>query len=283
MTIDDLIASARAHGFVDLKSIERLARSAVVLTPMTGEREHTRSKFGGLPDLPVSVPWPQYKGRSLAFIAQIELSSQPPVAVQLGLPPEGLLLFFYDAEQSTWGFDPKDAGSFAVMFLPESTPPTNRTDWPADLPDHARYQARFLTSSESLTLPAWDSILIQDLHLDPEQLNAYQNLLEAQWNDATWASRGLLGGHPDQIQNDMPLDCALVSGGFYLGDSSAYQESRLPVFRQRSRDWRLLLQVPSVEDAGMMWGGSGCLYYWIKDEDLAARRFERAWMLLQCT
>jgi uncharacterized protein YwqG len=282
MTIDDLIARARAHGFEDLEAIERLARSAVVLTPSSGDWGKTRSRFGGLPDLPASVPWPQYKGRSQAFIAQIELSSRPPVAVQLGLPQEGLLLFFYDAEQSTWGFDPKDAGSFAVMFLPESTPPTERTDWPADLPDYARYQVSFLSSVETVMLPPWDSRLVQELHLDPERLDAYQNLLD-ELSGGAWASRGLLGGHPDQIQNDMPLDCELVSARIYCGDGSAYQDPRLPLFRQRARDWRLLLQVPSVEDAGMMWGGSGCLYYWIREEDLAARRFDRVWMILQCT
>ena len=282
MTIDDLLARARAHGFEDLEAIGRLARSAVVLTPSSGERGKTRSRFGGLPDLPASVPWPQYKGRSQAFIAQIELSSQPPVAVQLGLPKEGLLLFFYDAEQSTWGFDPKDAGSFAVMFLPESTPPSHRTDWPADLPDYARYQVSFLSSVETVTLPPWDSGLVQQLHLEPERLDAYQNLLD-ELSGGEWASRGLLGGHPDQIQNDMPLDCELVSARLYCGDASAYEDPGLPLFRQRAKDWRLLLQVPSVEDAGMMWGDSGCLYYWIREEDLAARRFDRVWMILQCT
>lgn len=280
MTIDDLLARAHAHGFEDLEAIARLARNAVELTPGSGEQ--TRSRFGGLPDLPASVPWPQYKGRSLAFIAQIELSSQPPVAVQLGLPKEGWLLFFYDAEQSTWGFDPNDVGSFAVIFLPESTPPTDRTDWPADLPDYARYQASFLSPVETVTLPPGDSGLVQHLHLYPERLDAYQNLLD-ELSGGAWASRGLLGGHPDQIQNDMPLDCELVSARLYCGDGGAYQDPRLPLFRQRAKDWRLLLQVPSVEDAGMMWGDSGCLYFWIRDEDLAARRFDRVWMILQCT
>jgi uncharacterized protein YwqG len=33
----------------------------------------------------------------------------------------------------------------------------------------------------------------------------------------------------------------------------------------------------------MMWGDAGCLYYWIRAEDLRARRFDRAWMILQCS
>jgi len=33
----------------------------------------------------------------------------------------------------------------------------------------------------------------------------------------------------------------------------------------------------------MMWGDMGMLYFWIRAEDLAARRFERVWMILQCS
>jgi uncharacterized protein YwqG len=32
----------------------------------------------------------------------------------------------------------------------------------------------------------------------------------------------------------------------------------------------------------MMWGDLGMLYYWIREEDLAARRFDRVWGISQC-
>lgn len=283
MTLDALIASARAHSFADVDAVKRLARAAVVLRPAgEGVTTPVKSRLGGLPDLPRSVPWPRWDGRSLAFVAQIELSSQPSVAGQDGFPREGLLLFFYDAEQSTWGFDPKDAGSFAVVHVPESTPASDVHDWPADLPEHVRYRACSLSSGETLALPPQESVLVEDLKLDREQLDAYQNLLEATTGEDAWASRVLLGGYPDQIQGDMMLECALVCAGLSCGDSTAYRDPQLPVFREQARDWRLLLQVPSAEPAGMMWGDVGCLYFWIRDNDLRAGRFERAWMILQC-
>ncbi len=43
-----------------------------------------------------------------------------------------------------------------------------------------------------------------------------------------------------------------------------------------------MLQVDSDDEAGMMWGDAGMLYYWIRDDDLAARRFDRAWCVMQC-
>ena len=124
--------------------------------------------------------------------------------------------------------------------------------------------------------------MVEDLKLDQQQLDAYRGVLEAVSPDDAWSSRGLLVGYPDQIQGDMMLECALVSAGLSSGDSTAYHDSRLPLFRSQARDWRLLLQVPSAEPAGMMWGDVGCLYYWIREDDLRARRFERAWMILQC-
>jgi uncharacterized protein YwqG len=54
-------------------------------------------------------------------------------------------------------------------------------------------------------------------------------------------------------------------------------------FRQQARDWRLLLLVSSVEAAGMDWSGGGKLYYWILEDDLRARRFDRSWVILQTT
>lgn len=104
---------------------------------------------------------------------------------------------------------------------------------------------------------------------------------------APWAGRAafervLVGGYPDQIQNDMALDCALITGRMPLADGAAREDPRLPAVRQEAREWRLLLQVPGAPPTGMSWGDCGCLYYWIREEDLRARRFGRAWIITQC-
>ncbi|NNJ25645.1 hypothetical protein LzC2_17180 [Planctomycetes bacterium LzC2] len=39
---------------------------------------------------------------------------------------------------------------------------------------------------------------------------------------------------------------------------------------------------PADQGFEMMWGDLGMLYWWIRREDLAARRFDRVWMTLQC-
>ena len=282
MTVDELVAIAREMGFVHAKTIEKLARKTVLMQPSDSNGGTTCSKVGGLPALPISVPWPRWNGQSLAFIAQIALASLPQEAArELGIATKGLLLLFYDAEQSTWGFDPKNAGSFAVIYVPEPSQATV-TQWPSDLPEQARYRECILSSEETITLPPWDSVLIDDLHLDQEQSDMYQNLLEKTYDEDDWSSRVLLGGYPDQIQGDMMVECAIVSAGLSAGDGTAYQSPRMPVFRKHAHDWRLLLQVPSLEEANMMWGDAGCLYFCIRQSDLKVRRFERCWMILQC-
>jgi uncharacterized protein YwqG len=50
-----------------------------------------------------------------------------------------------------------------------------------------------------------------------------------------------------------------------------------------AREWVHLLQVASDEKAGLMWGDLGCLYFWMRQDDIEARRFDAAWMVLQCS
>jgi uncharacterized protein YwqG len=173
-------------------------------------------------------------------------------------------------------------GSFVVMHT-DAKAEVVPASWPDDLPKRARYRECPFFSEETVTLPPWESLLIDALNLTAEQLDAYQNLLEKTYQDDRWSTRAILGGHPEQIQGDIMLECAIVAAGLHCGDGSAYQDPRLPIFRGQARQWRLLFQVPSSDAAGMMWGDLGCLYYCIRDEDLRARRFERSWMILQCS
>jgi uncharacterized protein YwqG len=47
-------------------------------------------------------------------------------------------------------------------------------------------------------------------------------------------------------------------------------------------DWEMLLQIDSDDNAKMMWGDVGRIFYWIPRNDLRARNFEATWMILQC-
>lgn len=89
--------------------------------------------------------------------------------------------------------------------------------------------------------------------------------------------------HPDPIQGDMQMECQLVTNGLYCGDGTAYDDPRSVVLQPGTVNWPLLLQVDSDDDAGMMWGDLGRIYYWIREADLAARAWDTAWPILQCS
>src|SRR4029079_5164991 len=91
-----------------------------------------------------------------------------------------------------------------------------------------------------------------------------------------------LFGHAASVQGDMPLEAQLVSNGLYCGDGSGYRDPRAKTLAAGASDWVLLLQLDADDGAQVMWGGLGMLYFWIRREDLAARRFDRAWFTLQC-
>ena len=91
---------------------------------------------------------------------------------------------------------------------------------------------------------------------------------------------------PDVIQNSMFGECDLVSQGYYLGDGWLNIPKEV---RQRAEEtardrWMLLFQLDTVEqgDFELMFGDCGHIYFYIPKEDLAARRFDRIWLILQC-
>ena len=52
--------------------------------------------------------------------------------------------------------------------------------------------------------------------------------------------------------------------------------------RTQAAQWRLLLQLDTDDSLGVMWGDSGRIYFWMREEDLRSRAFDRAWCILQC-
>ena len=80
----------------------------------------------------------------------------------------------------------------------------------------------------------------------------------------------------------MQIECALVSAGHSTGDAKAYRDPAMQSIRNTAPEWLLLAQIGTDEKANMMWGDSGQLYVWIRREELRARNFNKARIILQC-
>lgn len=237
------------------------------------------SKLGGSPDLPEGVQWPTFRGRPQSFIAQVNLSEVRRLPGGEVLPASGLLSFFYDCEQSIWGFDPADRDGWTVLFRPVGET-LHRTPLPEGLPDNGRYPACRLVPRSELTFAPWESADVAAVGLTRDQLFAYSHALPESGDQVP--THRLLG-HPDPIQGDMQLEAQLASHGLYCGNASGYRDPRAEELRETATEWRLLLQIDSDDEAAMMWGDVGRLYYWIRRDDLARGFFDRVWMILQCT
>lgn len=93
------------------------------------------------------------------------------------------------------------------------------------------------------------------------------------------------GGHPQEIQGEMRLECQLVSNGIYCGDKTGYQDPRRSVLEKKksATDWHLLMQIDSDEKRlGWMWGEQGAFTFGLNGQDIKVADFDGSWAVLQC-
>ncbi len=261
-------------------AIERLAKLSIRLTSHPdGDQANTvgASRLGGIPDLPPGTPWPACRGNPMSFIAQIDLTALDPFDLYHLLPSKGLLSFFYDSKQQTYGDQPDDRAGWKVLYFPEAPQGLKPVPFPAGLPQQARFNSCQIIYSNELTLPSAPKQIDPNLNWTAEQTQSYEKFLAAFPTPGDRSEiHNRMFGYPEQLQDDMQLQCALVSHGYTHPDEPGSQK-----FVDHKSDWQLLLQVDSDENAGMRWGSTGMLYYWIELQDLQAQRFNRVWLILQ--
>lgn len=255
------------------------SRSQPSLRLMTGKRgSQSVGRLGGRGNVPSGVTWPTWlDGQPLSFVAQFDLAALPRLQ-GLPLPSSGSLFFFYDAVNHPWGYDPKDAGCCKVIYSPSRLSENSPRRPDPDLDEEARFKPMALTATVETSLPSTNDDLFRDLHATPQEFDAYLRLA-----DPLKSPVYRIGGHADEIQGDIRLEAQLVSNGIYCGDGNGYARGRKKGLNAGASDWRLLLQVDSEERTGMDWGDSGRIYFLIRHEDLRHHRFDKVWLILQCT
>ena len=252
------------------------------------------SRLGGVPDLPAGAAWPAWKGVPISFIAQVNLADLASFTPAQDLPKSGLLSFFYDSAQETYGADPADRGGWQVLYFPPAPPKEGGVHWfsrgdpqavkavpfPAGLPANARFKPCRVTFASEYTLPGAPSQYLPDLDWSPDEIQRYEQF-QAGFPSAE--DRKTLHfrmfGCPDQIQDDMQLQCALYANGVSPDDAAAPQVVARAAARKAG--WQLLLQVDSDETIGMRWASYGMLYFWLEKDALQQRQFDRSWLVLQ--
>ena len=262
-----------------LKDIDTLAKPSIRLYTTLVEEATLpigTSKVGGLPDLPPNLSWPEFDDLPQSFIAQIRLPEVQPYDIEGALPTIGMLWFFYDAKQETYGDDPQNRGAWQILFQAGDLTNLKRTPAPTTLPDESRFQASSIRFASEITLSQVPQMEIANYDWSDEELQKYEDLIFHLTPPDQRAFCHRLLGNPDLIQDDMRLQCQLISHGITDEGDPRAQE-----LEKGAMDWRLLFQVDTDERIGMRWSSTGMLYYWITSTHLQARRFDTAWLVMQ--
>ncbi|MFN2512999.1 MAG: DUF1963 domain-containing protein, partial [Pyrinomonadaceae bacterium] len=221
--------------------------------------------------------------RPLDFLLQIDCAEVAATDGYRMLPTSGLLTFFYDLENQPWGYDPQQLDGYHVVLIDDN-------DLVSTPPPSSEYQLPELTmrSGPGQTLPHFGSRdydrFEAEARLRDEERDRYFDFLtayELQFYPPESGRHRLLG-HSANVQGDMQLEAQLVTNGLYCGDETGYKDPRAKLLESGADDWLLLLQLDSDERCDLMWGDMGMLYFWIRQNDLKAHRFDRVWMTLQC-
>jgi uncharacterized protein YwqG len=259
-----------------IATLRPLAMRAVVLEQAD---RPTVCRLGGTPRLPASTAWPDRKGRPLSFIAELDLTALRVVGGPDWLPASGLLHLFFDAEEEPWGFDPADHDGWKVLMTDGVA--AGARAHPPGLSSDRIFAPVLLAGRPALTYPTTERVTLSPEvggAFDFETVHAF---MDAELGDGP---RHQVGGYPGPIQGDgMELEAQLASNGIYMGGPDSYTDARIAALEPGTADWRLLLQVDSDDTAGIMWGDTGTLYVWVREQDARAGDFSRVWMIVQST
>ena len=231
----------------DGKASVGLARSAKSITAKKITKEGCR--FGGPALLPKKDAWPEGPDGPLTLIGQLDFAELAKVHKgELALPKAGILSLFYDLERMPAGLERSDARYWRVVYVDD--PKSGTLHEPED-DDPTPPFALTPTSRKVKNAP---------LHK--------------------------VGGVGDWIQEDPRAAVALMAEGIECSARGIRAASKKGLseasLAKRMASWKLLWQIDSDDSVGFSWHDSGMLYLFITEKDLAARRFDRAWIHLQC-
>jgi uncharacterized protein YwqG len=294
MTLDEIREALRGAGLERLADVtERLTLPAIHIEPTMVDEDTIPvgvSKLGGRPDLPPNFIWPEWKGTGLTFLAQFRLSDLIAYDVERLLPSTGMLHFFYEVEAQPWGCEPTDRGAWQVA-INEGEPSTlQRTSTPYPVDPTRSPAPHCLDFTTILTIPNY--ILVEhftDIHMSKEEMDRYSDFEIAH----TYWKHQLLG-HATGIQGPMQPWCELGLAGRWFSEIQQSDRQLTPEGERLKakviQDWRLLLQLRSIDTTAITaqgypwevdWGLGGALYFCVRKDDLAQRRFSNTWLQLQ--
>ena len=222
------------------------------------------SKLGGRPDVADDFQWPHdNSGYPLSLLLQIDCAELASLDREGLLPTSGHLYFFY--ELSEMRRDGKK-NSVRVIYNDKPSSQLHPLDYPENLGKHYQLQECRLQFSQRTSFPCPEEVG----HLIHKRVKTKDNI------ELEVAS--------DRLEEKYCPESEDI--GNMLGYAFLIEK---PIVKDLS-DHVLLLQLDSSEywqeedktPHDLQFGNGGCIYFYIKREDLLARRFDSITFALQC-
>lgn len=236
------------------------------------------SKLGGAPDLPADVVWPEWDGKPLTFMAQINLTELDLSPFNELLPSTGVLAFFYESTSQPWGDTPPE-GAARVIYSNDSSTPLQRRQHPVMEIDKW-YTVKALPAARITPKPIW-TCRCYDYPDNPPYLSETQSENYNRLYSSVYAAiqpKHMMLGHAYPQQTDVRIYAQALLWRFNHPSTKVDYDAAKAAMGQ----WVTLLQIDTDDDLGMMWGDVGLIYYMFREQDLRALKFDQHWLVLQC-
>jgi len=237
------------------------------------------TKFGGAPDLPINMKWPnsEFDSNPYTFLAQINLSEIDSFEEEIKLPNNGMLYFFFNFDVWDDGIViyVRDSEKLKRASIPEKLTFQKKRSFFARLfsspPQKKILPECSVTLSNEYTISSWDSFFVEKIQLETSTSIKSSDIFKHDENDDFYSylgeeqSRHRLLGHYDSIQHGY-IETDLIDTKYDFNKPSLATINK-------ALEWRLLFQFDSDNNMDLNIIDGGTIYFFIHEEDLAKNNF----------
>lgn len=275
MDQEKLRSLIKEHKLSDFQSeIIANARPAVYISLDEAEQgEIGRSRIGGTPDLPPSIPWPNEPNWGYrCFLLQINFAELPKFESS-PFPDTGMLYLFVNEGES-------DADQVIFYNGEESLQATVAPDADEMLTDwYDEVVVHTLKLEAGLDIPHWSSDAFEEMESLLGGSNENSDRLDELSRALSKGSVGRLLGYDEGIGQDVKENAYVVRehNSKWLYD----YEQRKQIDMTGARKWRNLLLLYSNWEIELVFGDSGYLEVLVHADDLKSMDLSRAYVTLE--
>lgn len=195
------------------------------------------------------------------------------------LPNDGVLLFFFDFENESWGHDSSEAGGWRVLWVADTSKGNTAVSGrPKNLKDGFVFKARPLSFEKVATLPFTDHPLFEEVGLSDELMEE----LESGSDDEGEAASGHIGGYSGAA--DGALYAYRCREQIIGEDPMRAYEATLEEIQAAESEMCLLFEYEmeerETEEAPEIFGSRN-FSFWAHKADVRQQDFSKVWLFVE--